>query len=1052
MVQAGALRGQVFELSGPETIIGRAPPSECVIDLSAVSRQHARIRRVADAYFLEDLGSSNGTFLNAKRVIEPIRLQPGDEIGLGRAVTLLFETPDVARALPQSPLARTALDAAPLLAGEPAPIPQLAVAIAGSPPETYTLTQDRVTLGRAEDNDIVIASSIVSRNHALLERVGGSYQLTVLPQAGNPIFLEGMPVVAPRPLRHQDKLRIGGRDPGTMVTMTFLSPSDTVVPEAISIAFGEKEAIQIGRDASNDVVLDAPQLSRFHAQVERVGRRTRVVDLRSTNGTFVNDRQITGAEWVKPDDTIRIGSYRFVVGEDALAQYDDSASLRVDAVGLNQWVRKDLNLLQDISLVLQPREFVVVVGQSGGGKSTLVDAIAGYRPATHGQVKVNDIDVYKNFGAVRSMLGFVPQRDIIHTELTAFEALDYAAQLRMPPDTTKEERQRRVLEALQDLDLTERKDVRISKLSGGQQKRVSIGVELLTKPSLLFLDEPTSGLDPGTETALMQLMRRMADGGRTVVLITHATKNVLLADKVVFLARGGHLTWFGPPDEALQYFDSYRSERDRRARPMEFDSIYAILEDGGKGSPAQWAERFRNHPAYRKHILEPLQGKAAPMAPQAPVRKPAQPAGPQASSLRQLAILSGRNIKILGRDRFGLALMLAAAPLVGLLDVVLSLVLGRNLFDFTQGDASSVVITLFLLAVYGVMVGGLAQMREFVKEQDVYRRERLVNLKILPYVLSKVWVAALLALYQTAAYTVIHFLAFDMPGGLLELALIFITLALATMAGMMLGLFASALAPNANSAPLIVILLMLPQIVLGGALVPLPRIVSAPISTRWAFQAFMGITGVGSDVAADVCWALGRELRTAMTLEDKDSRNCKCMGTNALRESSCLFPGLGEFHNASIDLPPPEELPPPPERPAEPVIPDPPQEPEDQADQVAVAEYLAALQEYQQLVKGIQAEAKEAFSDYEAKLELYQAEAIARQEALVQWRIARESAVQPAEVLIAQYSEKFGWTFVNKEDAARFWPMLITTWSAQALIMAALLAGILILYKRKDRT
>ena len=187
-------------------------------------------------------------------------------------------------------------------------------------------------------------------------------------------------------------------------------------------------------------------------------------------------------------------------------------------------------------------------------------------------------------------------------------------------------------------------------------------------------------------------------------------------------------------------------------------------------------------------------------------------------------ILSARNIKILTRDRFALGLMLATAPLVSLLDVVLSLVMGRNPFDFNDGDMAQVMITLFLLTIYGVMVGGISQMREIVKEQDIYKRERLVNLKILPYVLSKIWVAALLALYQAAAYTIVHYLAFNMPGGALEFFQIYITMTLATLAGMMLGLFASALAPNASSAPLMVIILMLPQIVLGGALIPLPTL------------------------------------------------------------------------------------------------------------------------------------------------------------------------------------------------------------------------------------
>ena len=156
------------------------------------------------------------------------------------------------------------------------------------------------------------------------------------------------------------------------------------------------------------------------------------------------------------------------------------------------------------------------------------------------------------------------------------------------------------------------------------------------------------------------------------------------------------------------------------------------------------------------------------------------------------------------------------------------------------------------------------------------------------------WVAALLALYQTVVYVVVHYVVFDMPGGVIDFGVIYITLAMATMAGMMLGLFASALAPNPNAAPLIIILLMLPQIVLGGALVPLPEIVSAPTSTRWAFQAFMAITESGSDVARDACWQLPEEQQQQLGLDERDA-NCNCMGTNALREESCNFPGIGAY-------------------------------------------------------------------------------------------------------------------------------------------------------------
>ncbi len=1119
IMQDGPLPAETFELTQSKTVIGRAPSADIVLSFPAVSGRHVLIIQEAGQYFIEDLNSSNGTFINGQRLTGRKPLNPNDEIHLGQSIILHFEAPFVDRTmLQQPPEDATMLEqdiplasgAAPFVAAtsdvatsdvdqeastvvapqtpvEKAPFvpppggetmifedfaeaaatspPQLKVAISGDPPQVYRLTAEQITIGRAETNNIVVPSKIVSRNHAILQRLpDGGYQIVPFKEAGNPVLFEGRPLLNSKRLHHEDKLRIGGLDPGSMVTITFLSPRDaSATTSASSIQFGEKTLIGIGRDPSNEVVVDSPIVSRYHAEVERVGSRYRVTDLQSANGTFVNNERIDDSFWLKPDDTIRVGPYRFVMGLDQLAQYDERGDLRIEAVNLNKWVRKDLNILQNISLVFQPREFVVVVGQSGGGKSTLVDAIAGYRPATDGEVSVNDINVYQNFDAIRDEIGYVPQRDIIHMELTIGQALDYAAQLRMPPDTTKAERRQRVDDVLEDLDLAHRKDVQISGLSGGQQKRVSIGVELLTKPGLFFLDEPTSGLDPGTETSFMQLMRRLADQGRTIVLITHATKNVMLADKVVFLARGGYLAWFGPPEDALAYFDKYRSERERRSGKIEFDDIYNILGDSTKGSATDWADRYHQSPAYDKYISQPLHEKDR--APTGQYSVPAAAPGPkrkrQVSSWRQFLILSSRNIKILTRDRFSLALMLAAPPIVSLLDVILALVLGRDPFNFFDGSMPNVMITLFLLTVYGVMVGGLAQMREIVKEQDVYKRERLVNLRLFPYVMSKIWVAALLAVYASIVYMVVHYIAFDMPGGAFEFVLMLISLTLATMAGMMLGLFASALAPNANAAPLIVVLFMLPQIVLGGALVPLPEFVTAPISTRWAFQAFMGISGVGSDVAADACWTvLDTEAQKQLSLDEKNE-NCLCMGTNALHEDSCNYPGLGAFYNSSVDEPqPPEFNEPAPVRPVEPArpeLPPQPEQPEDQSDLKAMAQWQEDIGTWQEEVEAIQSAYEVELETYRAELQVFEAEVSAYQDQVVEserarvnWRIAQEASILPAEELIRQFYPGFGWTYVDKTDSGAYWSMLVKTWAAQLLIITVLFFGIMILQKRKD--
>lgn len=1045
-----------FELDRSEIIIGRDPGVDLVIPTAAVSRRHARLTRDGEGYVLEDLGSSNGTYLNGRRLVERCPLKSGDQIQLGQAITILYQAPveTPGRAPQVSQAVPTMLGELPDIDLSASP-PQLSVAIAGSNSQVYTLTRPVVTLGRTAGNDIVIPSPIVSGRYARLERTDGGYQLVVAPEAKNPIFFEGRPLDGPRLLHHEDTLRIGSLDPGMMVTLTYSAPGEAPQEGARDILFGEKMLLQIGRDPGNDIVLPSPNVSRFHAQIEKVGQRYRVTDLRSSNGTFVNGERIDKEVWLKPDDSIRIGGYRFVMGKDQLASYDDSRGLKVDAIHLNKWVRKDLNILQDISVAFRPREFIVVVGQSGGGKSTFVDAVAGYRPATPpSRVLVNDIDIYVHFDAVRNDIGFVPQKDIIHMELTVFQALDYAARLRMPPDTTREERHQRVQEVLADLDLTHRKDVQISGLSGGQQKRVSIGVELLTKPGLFCLDEPTSGLDPGTETALMQLMRRLADQGRTIVLITHATKNVMLADKVIFLARGGFLAWFGPPEEALEYFDSFRSARDRRAGEMEFDEIYAILDDPQNGTPEDWARRYRAHSAYQQYVREPLGDKltaeiAAPKnAP--PARKTSRAAPRKISILNQFLILSARNLKILTRDRFGLALMLITAPLISLLDVILAIFLGRNPFDFTTGRMTNVMITLFLVAIYGIMVGGISQMREIVKEQDIYRRERLVNLRIFPYVLSKVWIAILLGLYQAAIYTIVRHLAFDMPGGVSEFIQVYITLTLATIAGMMLGLFASALAPSPSSAPLLLILLMLPQIVLGGALIPLPGFASAPTSSRWAFEALMSISGAGSDVAADICWALPPDVRQSMTIEDKLTYGCRCMGVSMLKQDSCNYPGVGQFYTPALDEPIPVEPTPLPDPPPEPVLPERPVEPADQSDNVAMADFFNQLKVWEGQVNEIQADYKSQIEAYQAQAELYKRDLVAYQEAALKRQIAQSGAVTAAEGVIDTFYTGFGWSYGNKEDPVAYWSKILYTWLVQCGIILILFVAILYLQKRKD--
>lgn len=1101
---SGPRKGEKLPLENTPLMIGRIAPADVIISIDSISRKHARISSGPSGYTIEDLGSSNGTYVNDERIQGSRNLHNGNKIWLGTDVEMQLmvvppaqtppapapapdatrvETPlaaasSPATAAPQAPVAKPdpnatfSMDAAEMAAMESAnsggrtmmmskadipaaPPPQLVINESGVEPRIFTLSAEKVKIGRLADNDIVINNNFISRYHVELEKRAEDYYLVPRPNISNALLIDGEPVMQPTRLRHGMKIRMGGWGPGEMATLDYLSPQESMGLGQRKIQFTENKLMTIGRHKDNSIVLPAPTISNFHAEIEKIGQRYRVRDLRSSNGTFVNGKPISGEVWVQPGDAIQIGPYRFAVDANEFSQSDQSqGGVRVEAIGLNKWVNKKLNIIQDTSLVFEPKEFIVVVGQSGGGKSTLVDAITGYRPATHGKVLVNGtIDVYKEFDAIRSTIGYVPQKDIIHMELTVFQALDYAAQLRMPPDTTQAERVKRIEEVMDDLDLGHRRDTQISQLSGGQQKRVSIGVELITKPGLFFLDEPTSGLDPGMETELMRLMRRLADQGRTIVMITHATKNVMLADKVVFLARGGYLTWFGPPEEALTFFDQYRTERDRRSSPMEFDHIYTLLDNPDLGKGPDWAKRFRENPAYNKYIADPLKKSGADstqqkkQGPQAAAKMLNQQK--QVSGLRQFFILSGRNVKILTRDPFSMALLLLTAPLMASLDFVLAQGAGRNPLSFADGNFNSMIITLITLTNTTILVGGLAFMRELVKEREIYKRERMVNLRLSSYILSKIWIALILALYQATCYTAIRYMAFDVPGGNEEMLFFFITVFLLITAGVMMGFFASALAPNANSAPLLLIMFIIPQMVMSGALVPLPSTTTAPASSRWAFQAAVAIGGAGSDVAADACWAKTEAEQDDMTLDEKNT-NCTCMGENALRQSSCNFPGLGEYYDKAIDEPDPTKPAEPGPQPKEPTFPPAPEKPADINNVLLLQKYLADLDTYNQDVDEIRNKYQEDIDAWKAEQDTYKTDIETYQKDLTELKVKRAIAVGSAEATIRRYKDDYGWTFINKNDRQNYLNTLYTTWGAQSIIILVLFVGTVILQKRHE--
>ncbi|MBN1888202.1 MAG: FHA domain-containing protein [Thermoflexales bacterium] len=1054
ILQVQLARGGTDEhpLARAEINLGRAPDNDVILDDPQVSGHHARLNLTGSTVTLMDLGSLNGISVNGQRIPPrtSVELNPGDAFQIDEFTF---------RLRPSEPGALPPVSSHVKISSTP--IPGLVAYVEGKllkfPFDKAPLYQATLSLGRAPENDLVIPSSYVSRQHARIERQGEQY--VILDSGGR----NGLTVGGARILRHVladgDMVTIGGREVSLQFrdSLGFVSVAGKApASKPLAVNLKGRDTISIGRAGDNQIVLDHPQVSRHHALLERRGARYRLRDLKSSNGVFVNGKRIEKEAWLNEGDEIRIGSVKLILREDGIQQFTDEG-LRLDVLRLNKWVAKDKNLLQDISLCLYPQEFVALVGMSGSGKSTLMDAINGFRPASHGRVTVNGVDLYSNFDLFRNDTGYVPQKDIVHQELTVYSALDYAAQLRMPADTAAGERHKRIVEVMGDLDLAERKDLPIHKLSGGQLKRVSIGVELLTKPRLFFLDEPTSGLDPGTEFEMMKLLRRLADQGRTIMLITHATKNVMMCDKVIFLARGGHMAYFGPPEAALPYFDQFRTEQERRQKDIEFDDIYRILSDEKRGTAQEWDERYRQSAQYHENVTERLEGhpsadpsRSAPSPSKTASRKPATTRH-QAGIIRQFLILSARNLKIMVQDKFGLALMLALAPIIGMMDFMW----GTDLFDLQAGDATRIITMLFMAGLISILVGAMASVREIVKEVDIYRRERAINLKLSSYILSKVWVGVTLSIYQAVVLLIFKYLfvLHTSPLGPLEYGLLLVTAFIGTLSGYLMGLGISAAAPNQNVALLLVIVILVPQFMFAGALLPLDlisggEIISRGTSTRWAFEAMVNITGIGRDVVNDPCWQyVEREGKQPgdLSQEQKTASSCSCMGQEMFE--ACHFPGIRnpEFYtaNARAALAAP--------RPTEPLKPTsyPTPTPLPTPTPIPAPADPGLMEKYQQ-ERDKQAEEyakrrEEQGRDYELKRveqgDEYASAMKRYGDERERWQREREKAISAAENTIKAMLDNYGRTF--KGD-------VLSRWLAMGAIMTVVFLLVIVFQKRKD--
>ncbi|MEU3507212.1 FHA domain-containing protein [Streptomyces longwoodensis] len=763
--------------------LGRDPQGDIVFDDARVSWRHATVSFNGRGWVIEDHGSTNGTYAQGQRV-QQLELGPGTALHLGNATDGPRLNLTSGRAAVPAPQPYAAQGANPGWAQQ-AP-PQQA------PPQQVPQQ--------------------------------GWQQPHQAPQPASPIPQQPAP-------GQQFAQQVPGGAAGAPPAHGDRSPTTFH-------QFSLGRVMRIGRALENDLVVSDLQVSRNHAEFHATpDGRMEIRDLGSHNGTYVNGQPIPkgGTQLLGLTDIVGVGHSTFRIVGDRLEEFVDTGEVSFSARHLTVTVDGGKQILKDVSFGVPEKSLVAVIGPSGSGKSTLLKALTGYRPADQGEVLYDNRNLYKQFAELRQRIGLVPQDDILHKELTVKKALKYAAKLRFPADTTGAERNARIDEVLRELKLDIHKDKKVTSLSGGQRKRVSVALELLTKPSLIFLDEPTSGLDPGMDRDVMQLLRGLADDGRTVLVVTHSVAELALCDKLLVMAPGGAVAYFGPPEEALNFFG--------------YDTWADVFSAFENYRDYDWAGRWKGSQHYQMYAADI--DAVAPQAVQVPPMQAMKPPKPQ-GWLSQFLTLVRRYVSVIASDKGFLGLMVILPAVLGAVSLLIDS--DKGLLPnpanpntgriIPNGTATTV---LLILAVGACFAGAANSVRELIKERVIYERERATGLSRSAYLMSKVFVLGMITVLQGLLVGVIGFSSREIPekglvlGGatLLELSVPIMALGFTSM---MFGLIISSLVKTAEKTMPLLVMFAIIQVVFTGCLFTLHGSIgvnefSYLMPSRWAVAA-----------------------------------------------------------------------------------------------------------------------------------------------------------------------------------------------------------------------
>ena len=776
-------------------IVGTDPDCDIVVQGTVVSGHHCRLCLYDAQYVLQDLGSRNGTLVNGHRLQAnaSVYVNPTDVITLGASI--------------------------------PFPWPK-------KPKPSAVI----ITIGRNPSSDIQLDYPMISWNHARIRSHDGGWIIEDLHSTNGTALNRIDNRIQEAPLAPADDIYLGS-----------FKISASLILERKQINQGEAafERVNLrgdqtvfGRDPACDYPLDYPMISWRHARLTRTPQGVVVEDLNSRNGTYVNGMRVSGSALVQPGQEIGLGSFRFQLLEDggfAKRQYTGNVTIEVNGVCVN--APNGTPLLDPISLTIFPSELVALMGPAGAGKTTFLKALNGYTRPKSGLVLFNGSDLYRFYDRFRQQMSYVPQDDIVHSQLRVREALYFSAKIRT--DLTDTEIEQRIDRVLTSLGIHEKKYTIIGSpehkvLSGGQRKRVNIAMELINDTPVIFLDEPTSGLSSYDAEGVIKLLKALSNEGKTIITTIHQPSLDIFKqfDSLIMIARDrggrGALAYFGPahPD-SIAFFDPESKP------PLSPEMVLSGL---AKRSTAEWAGTYEQSKYKRLFVTE----RAG--------RMPSAPGAARFGAVRKFGFgqwrtLVGRNVILKIRDRFQAAILLVQAPLFGLL-------VGLVFHDLSSGDpvdpqawaeySSKMAGVHFLMVVAAIWFGCNNSARDIVGEWSVYQRERMVSLKLPSYVFSKFAVSAALSLFQCMLLLAIVRSISGLQG---DFAATLGILWMSSLVGAAMGLCASGLASTTEAAIAMLPLILLPMIALGGGIAPVAkmkpamRAIAMAVPSRWAMEA-----------------------------------------------------------------------------------------------------------------------------------------------------------------------------------------------------------------------